>query len=78
MGLLREFGLNYRPKTFILQSTYKPAHIHLGDFGGDWGVYCSCGVLVLAPAGPVMVQIHAVQAGRRIEDREWFNEFIFE
>ena len=18
--------------------TYKPAHIHLGDFGGDWGV----------------------------------------
>ena len=20
-------------------SIYKPAHIHLGDFGGDWGVY---------------------------------------
>ena len=27
-------------------STYKPAHIHLGDFGGDWGVYC---VMTMAP-----------------------------
>ena len=23
--------------------TFKPAHIHLGDFGGDWGVYWGTG-----------------------------------
>ena len=22
-----------------INSTYKPAHIHLWDLGGDWGVY---------------------------------------
>ena len=25
--------------TDMSMSIYKPAHIHLGDFGGDWGVY---------------------------------------
>jgi len=31
----------YPSSCCFLRSTYKPTHIHLGDFGGDWGVYWS-------------------------------------
>ena len=49
--------------------SYKPAHIHLGDFGGDWGVYWGT-----CKAGPNSGQNARAQPKKAVDCYLWSAE----